>query len=218
MADEAKISDLPNAAALTGTEPVETIQAGVSVQTTTLGIAALGPIGTGPTGVTGNTGNTGATGVTGNTGPTGTAGSAGAGGAAGATGPTGQPSGYDIAAYVQTPQYPGATGNVLFAFQVLRGFNWNGTGGFYASTGATGSPIFNILHGTGHTGPVGATNIATVQFVNSATGTVSGPTGSGGYTFASGDTLFVIGPTGGVAANEVIAGVVFGFKCTTNGL
>ena len=42
MANEAKISDLPNAAALTGTEPVETIQAGVSVQTTTLGIAALG--------------------------------------------------------------------------------------------------------------------------------------------------------------------------------
>lgn len=91
-----RITELPVAASVSGSEAIPLVQAGVTYQTTLQTIAnqmLTGPAGpggpagpTGPTGPAGPTGATGATGAVGPTGPTGAQGPAGDTGPAGSNG------------------------------------------------------------------------------------------------------------------------------------
>lgn len=138
------IPQLPMATALTGTEQLEIVQAGVSKRTTANAVSGLQ---TGPTGPTGGTGSIGATGPSGPTGPTGGQGNAGNPGPTGGTGATG-PTG------VGGPTGPasGPTGPT-------------GAGGPTGPTGPTGT--------TGTGGPTGPTGPTTFPGVGIAVSTGS---------------------------------------------
>ena len=178
-----QIPNLPVAIALNGTEQLEIVQAGVSVQTTTAAVSGLTPGATGPRGPTGPTGA--ASSVAGPTGPTGAASSV-----AGPTGPTGAASSVagptgptGAASSVAGPTGPtgstaasGATTNVQFnlsgSFSGDSGFTYAGSNGAVAIAGALSSAAHTITSAsaTGLTvGRLGATTPAFTVDASTAT-------------------------------------------------
>jgi hypothetical protein len=126
MADT-KISQLPAATELTGTELVPVVQGGANKRTTAAALTGpQGPAGAtgatgpqGPKGDTGDTGPQGPAGATGATGATGPAGATGPQGPAGPTGPTG-PAGADATYSDATPQALGSTASAGTAASASR--------------------------------------------------------------------------------------------------
>jgi hypothetical protein len=189
-----QIPNLPAATALTGTEELEVVQAGVSVRTTVAQVSgnAAGP--TGPTGSTGAQGPTGPTGSTGASGPTGAASTVqGPTGAGGPTGPTGAagpagaagPTGAQGTAGITGPT--GAQGDIGPT---------GPSGGPVGPTGPTGAVGAAGPTGAGSTGPTGPTGAQGDIGPTGPSGGPVGPTGPTGATGANGAT----GPTGAAGA------------------
>lgn len=223
-----QIPNLPAAIALSGSEQLEVVQAGVSVRATASQIAGLqaGPTGPqGPGGVQGPTGPTGATGgvssVPGPAGPTGGAGPTGPTGptstvpgptgGVGATGPTGSPGAGitylgSVATTADLPGYPSSYGgSVGDSYVVLIDdtlWIWNG------STWIDNGPIATVAGPTGPTGNTGATGPTGASGL-SITGP-TGPTGAAstieGPTGPTGAASTVAGPTGPTGADSTVAG------------
>ena len=177
MSDK-KVSQLPSAGTLTGTEKFPVIQNAISKAATIDQIIDLvGSGATGAVGPTGDTGSTGAVGPTGDTGSTGAVGPTGDTGAAGAVGPTGDTGSTGAVGPTGDTGSAGAVGPT----------GDTGSAGAVGPTGDTGS--------TGAVGPTGDTGSAGAVGPTGDTGAAGavGPTGDTGSTGA-------VGPTGDTGA------------------
>lgn len=199
-----QIPNLPVATALNGTEALEAVQSGTSVQTTVAKIAQYtstyypGPIG--PAGPKGDTGATGATGPTGPTGPTGSAGAPGATGATGPSGPNSLTVGTTVVSSGTSGQFLYNNSGVVGNIPLVAGTNVTITNGnTISASGGSGSGTVTSVSVSGGTtgltttgGPI--TTSGTITFggtlgvASGGTG-VTTSTGSGSVVLSSSPTL-----------------------------
>lgn len=167
-----KISELPSAGALAGTELLAIVQGGVTKKAPASALTAIGPTGPqGPAGPTGATGPQGATGTQGATGPAGPKGDTGNTGAAGAQGPQG---------------VAGATGPAGTAGSA----GTAGTNGTNGTNGAAGADGKTVRNGTG--APASALGVDGDFYIDKAANAIYGPKTSGAW----GSATSLVGPTG----------------------
>lgn len=238
-----RITELPVAASVSGSEAVPLVQAGVTYQTTLQTIAnqmLTGPAGpegpagpTGPTGPAGPTGATGATGAVGPTGPTGAQGPQGDAGVAGADG-VGIPAGGTASQllskidgtdyntqWVTPPSVPvvsvnGATGAVVLDDGDVKSVVTALTSGTTVSVDCSLGRNFTLTLGH-NVGTLTLTNLAGSGYATEFELEIKQPSSGGPYTFALPAAFKALGGSDTAIATAANAVTILSAKTFDNG-